>query len=138
MNVIFYLSHDIKNTSKLHLEYSTLLYTCNFDLFFNLFRGKLTCLRFWHCSRLSIRLILFLSAIIVTGVVFGGISSLVKHWSDKSIRLPSGSENKKYTNAVFDQIYGGSLSHDFKIWSITFQGSGPSGPILFSCEKISL
>ena len=36
------------------------------------------------------------------------------------------------------QIYGGpgSLSHDFKIWPITFQGSGPSGPILFSCEKI--
>ena len=35
------------------------------------------------------------------------------------------------------QIYGGprSLSHDFKIWPITFQGSGP---ILFSCEKISL
>ena len=30
--------------------------------------------------------------------------------------------------------YGGpgSLSHDFKIWPITFQGSGP---ILFSCEK---
>ena len=26
------------------------------------------------------------------------------------------------------QIYGGpgSLSHDFKIWPITFQGSGPS------------
>ena len=38
------------------------------------------------------------------------------------------------------QIYGGpgSLSHDFKIWPITLQGSGPSGPILFSCEKISL
>ena len=38
------------------------------------------------------------------------------------------------------QIYGGpgSLSHDFKIWPITFQGSGPSGPILFSCEQISL
>ena len=35
------------------------------------------------------------------------------------------------------QIYGGpgSLSHDFKIWLITFQGSGSSGPILFSCEK---
>ena len=35
------------------------------------------------------------------------------------------------------QIYGGpeSLSHDFKIWPITFQGSGPSGPNLFSCEK---
>ena len=35
------------------------------------------------------------------------------------------------------QIYGGpgSLSHNFKIWPITFQGSGPSGPILFSCEK---
>ena len=32
------------------------------------------------------------------------------------------------------QIYGGpgSLSHDFKIWPIAFQGSGPSGPILFS------
>ena len=38
------------------------------------------------------------------------------------------------------QIYGGpgSLSHDFKIWPITFQGSGPSGPILFSGETISL
>ena len=38
------------------------------------------------------------------------------------------------------QIYGGpgSLSHDFKIWPITFQGSGPSGPILFSGEKFSL
>ena len=36
------------------------------------------------------------------------------------------------------QIYGGprSLSNDFKIWPITFQGSGPSGSILFSCEKI--
>ena len=35
------------------------------------------------------------------------------------------------------QTYGGpgSLSHDFKIWSITFKGSGPSGPFLFSCEK---
>ena len=35
------------------------------------------------------------------------------------------------------QIYGGpeSLSHDLKIWPITFQSSGP---ILFSCEKISL
>ena len=38
------------------------------------------------------------------------------------------------------QIYdgAGSLSHDFKVWPITFQGSGLSGPILFSCEKISL
>ena len=44
-----------------------------------------------------------------------------------------------YTSAGL-QIYGGpgSLSHDFKIWPITYQGSGPSGPILFSCEKISL
>ena len=35
------------------------------------------------------------------------------------------------------QIYGGpgSFSHDFKIRPITFQGSGPTGPILFSCEK---
>ena len=35
------------------------------------------------------------------------------------------------------QIYGGpgSLSHDFRIWPITFQGSGPSRPIRFSCEK---
>ena len=42
-------------------------------------------------------------------------------------------------NCVFSglQIYGGpgSLSLDFKIWPITFQGNGPSGPILFSCEK---
>ena len=35
------------------------------------------------------------------------------------------------------QIYGGprSLSHDFKIWPITFQGSGPSGPILLVVKK---
>ena len=45
-----------------------------------------------------------------------------------------------WTYASGLQIYGGpgSLSHDFKIWPITFQGSGPSGPILFSCEKKSL
>ena len=38
------------------------------------------------------------------------------------------------------QIYGGprSLFHAFKIWSITFQGSSPSGPIRFSCERISV
>ena len=38
------------------------------------------------------------------------------------------------------KIYSGpgSLFHDFKIWPITFQGSGPSGPILFRCEKMSL
>ena len=29
-----------------------------------------------------------------------------------------------------------SLSYDFKIWPITFQGSGPSRPILYRCEKI--
>ena len=38
------------------------------------------------------------------------------------------------------KIYGGprSLSHDFKIWPVTFKGSGPSEPILFTCEKNSL
>ena len=42
-----------------------------------------------------------------------------------------------YSSIAGLQIYGGpgSLSHDFKIWPITFQGNGPSGPILFSCEK---
>ena len=49
---------------------------------------------------------------------------------------------KNYTSNVHAslQIYGrpGTLSHDLKIWPITFQGSGPSGPIFFSCEKISL
>ena len=29
----------------------------------------------------------------------------------------------------------GSLSHDFKIWPITFQGSGPSGAILLAGKK---
>ena len=38
------------------------------------------------------------------------------------------------------QIYGGpgSLPQEFKIWPITFQGSGSSRPVLFSCENISL
>ena len=34
-----------------------------------------------------------------------------------------------------DLWWARSLSHDFKIWPITFQDSGPSEPIL--CEKIS-
>ena len=35
-------------------------------------------------------------------------------------------------------IYGGPgpLSHDFKIWPTTFQGSGPKVPMLLSCKKI--
>ena len=47
-------------------------------------------------------------------------------------------DNKSLVSGL--QIDGGpgALSHDLKIWPITFQGSGPSGPILFSCEKISL
>ena len=55
------------------------------------------------------------------------------NWKDK---MPSGLG--MYTAAL--QLYGGpgSLSHDFKLWPITFQGSGPSGPILFSCEQTSL
>ena len=47
---------------------------------------------------------------------------------------------EKYKEHAGLQIYDGpgSLSHDFKIWPITFQGSVPSGPILFSCEEISI
>ena len=68
-----------------------------------------------------------------------GINTIKYHtWP----RIPHGKVTKtqlNITNAGL-QIYGGpgSLSHDFKIWPITFQGSGPSGPILFSCEKILL
>ena len=38
------------------------------------------------------------------------------------------------------QIYGGpgSVSLSLRIWPITVQGSGPSGPIVLSCEKFSL
>ena len=38
------------------------------------------------------------------------------------------------------QIYcgPGSMSHDFKIWPITFQGSGPSGVLSFLVVKKSL
>ena len=58
------------------------------------------------------------------------IGAILFHWK--------GSDQKWLFNGL--QIYGGpgSLSHEFIIWPITFQGSGPSGPILFSCEKISL
>ena len=61
--------------------------------------------------------------------------------------LKNSARRKQITFVVIEsvpfpglQIYGGpgSLSHDFKIRPITFQGSGPSGLILFSCEKISL
>ena len=47
--------------------------------------------------------------------------------------------NQTYRGTVFQAFRfrggPGSLSHDFKIWPICFQGSGLSGPILFSCEK---
>ena len=45
--------------------------------------------------------------------------------------------NNIYLYCTGLQIYGGlgSLSHDFKIWPVAFQGSGHRGPILFSCEK---
>ena len=64
----------------------------------------------------------------------------------ESYRVPRGTaqciapNGSLYKDASGLQIYGGpgSLSHDFKIWPITFQGSGPSGTDLFSCEKISL
>ena len=48
-----------------------------------------------------------------------------------------GAEDTTVGNVPSLQIYGGpgSLSHDFKIWPITFKGSGSSGPILFSCKK---
>ena len=66
-------------------------------------------------------------------------------WTEVSLSVldmaaDKGHSSKYPTLYVGLQIYGGpgSLSHDFKIWPITFQGSGPSGPILFSCEKISL
>ena len=38
------------------------------------------------------------------------------------------------------QIYGGpgSLSHDFKIWLITFQGSGPVDPSFLIVKKSHL
>ena len=62
-----------------------------------------------------------------------------------SRRLEVFIQKKKTINVSKDihvglQIYGGpgSLSHDLKIWPITFQGNGPSGPSLFSCEQISL
>ena len=32
----------------------------------------------------------------------------------------------------------GSLSHDFKIWPITFQGSGPSGPFFLVVKNLTL
>ena len=55
-----------------------------------------------------------------------------------TIDMASDSHTRLTDNSGL-QTYGGpeSLSHDFKIWPITFQGSGPSGPILFRCEKIS-
>ena len=59
---------------------------------------------------------------------------------DIIIRNMTQDFKEQYPTTTGLQIYGGpgSLSHDFKIWPITFKGSGPSGPILFSCEKISL
>ena len=44
---------------------------------------------------------------------------------------------RKNTADVGLQIYGGpgSLSHDFKIWPFTFQGSGPVDPSLLVVKK---
>ena len=45
---------------------------------------------------------------------------------------------KKLTGGEIPACYSWSMSHHFKIGPITFQGSGLSEPILFSCEKILL
>ena len=48
-------------------------------------------------------------------------------------------KEKKWKRTGLQIYFGpGSFSHDFKVWPITFQGSGPSEPILFSCENIHL
>ena len=52
---------------------------------------------------------------------------------------PSNNElNVTQTQAFRFMVGPGHCPMIFKIWPITFQGSGPSGPILFSCENISL
>ena len=62
------------------------------------------------------------------GSVFKYVSKFSCIWLKQIMEL---------STVVGIQIYGGpgSLSLDFKIWPITFQGSGPSGPIHFSREK---
>ena len=79
----------------------------------------------------------------IEGIFF--IISQIKtrcRYSDKKLQRNVFMERKSERSYTFTglQIYGGpgSLSRDFKIWPITFQGSGPSEPILFSCENISL
>ena len=69
----------------------------------------------WKGWKVALACMAFSPLIIILGAVFGRVSM---HKADL-------------------QIYGGrgSLSHDIKIWPITFQGSWPSGPSLFSCEK---
>ena len=57
------------------------------------------------------------------------------------ISWPYSFVHEKYEYAITDlQIYGGpgSLSHDFKIRPITFQGSGHRGSTLYSCGKSRL
>ena len=75
-----------------------------------------------------------LSYLLVYYLLWTSVEPKHKVWKDIRERI------WKFSTYAGLQIYGGpgSLSHDFKKWPITFQGSGPSGPILLSCEKISL
>ena len=60
------------------------------------------------------------------------LGPLVLDWAPNHIVLGAQPAPEKKVSQYLSglQIYGGpgSLSHDFKIWPITFQGSGPSGP----------
>ena len=68
--------------------------------------------------------------------MWSGIVLLEENFFFNSERLAEHVEEGHHPHTGL-QFYGGpeSLSHDFRIWSITFQGSGPGGPIFFlSCD----
>ena len=70
----------------------------------------------------------------------GSTSSIAVNGGSKSSCLSSNVVDLHSGKQAFRLMVGPGhcLQIDFKIWPITFQGNGPSGPILFSCEKISL
>ena len=105
----------------------------NLNMVIHILRNFCSCLLIKPYLNIASHIMLFNAiGLYLTDYITDMLSQISKHMQSGILTMASALAGL--------QIYGGPgpLSHDFKIWSITFKGSGPSGLILLSCEQISL
>ena len=105
----------------------------NLNMVIHILRNVCSCLLIKPNLNIASYIMLFKAIrLYLTDYITDMLSQISKHMQSAIVTMASALAGL--------QIYGGpgSLSHDFKIWPITFQGIGPSGLILLCCEQISL